>query len=62
MSNTMWVKCGPCAHVWIAMHLPMEMSKAATIMKRLCCPKCGETKKIYMAEKADIPSEEKLNG
>ena len=45
-----WVRCGDCEHRWIAVHLPMTIEKAATIMKRLICPKCAETGKIYMCE------------
>lgn len=30
-----------CRYVWIAVWLPMEMMRAATIMKSLHCPLCG---------------------
>jgi hypothetical protein len=48
--NVIWVRCGDCEHRWIAVHLPMTIEKAATVMKRLICPKCAETGKIYMCE------------
>lgn len=56
-TNLMWVKCGPCGHVWIALYLPMEATKAALCMKRIYCPVCAETKKVFMAQPADIPAE-----
>jgi hypothetical protein len=36
-----WAKCGACGHLWTICFLPMEMTKAATIMMRACCPMCG---------------------
>jgi hypothetical protein len=33
------VRCGNCGHVWVACWLPMEISKAATLMQR-GCPMC----------------------
>lgn len=54
-ANRLWVKCRPCGHVWAALHLPMEMTKAARCMKRIYCPACGETKQIFTADAGDIP-------
>lgn len=45
-----WVKCSPCGHIWAAAYYPCEMAKFAKIMKKIVCPKCGETKKIFMAK------------
>ncbi len=40
--------CHPCGHVWPALWTPLEMSKAAKLMKA-GCPKCGEPRKLYTA-------------
>ena len=51
----MWVNCKTCSHVWVALRLPMEMSKAAKIMTKLHCPNCGaDAKQIRVGKgKAD---------
>ena len=41
----MWVNCKQCDQVWVGLRLPMEMSKAAKIMIKLCCPNCGASAK-----------------
>ncbi len=48
-STTLNGRCGGCGHVFIVAHLPMDMEKAAGLMKRAACPKCGETKQIFCA-------------
>jgi ribosomal protein S27E len=45
-----WVRCGDCEHKWVAVHLPMTIEKVSVIMRRLICPKCAKTNKIYMCE------------
>lgn len=50
----MWVTCEPCKHTWIIAYLPMEMARAATLMKSARCPKCGEKNKIMVARDAEI--------
>lgn len=53
------VRCGDCDHRWVAVYLPMEMSKAAQIMKRACCPACGNaSNRIY----PDMPKAEPSHG
>lgn len=53
----LWVKCGDCSHVWVAVWLPMEMNKAARLMSRVSCPNCAApTKRVFVASAADIPS------
>jgi Zn finger protein HypA/HybF involved in hydrogenase expression len=37
----MWVNCKSCGHEWVALRLPMEMSKAAKVMIKLHCPNCA---------------------
>ena len=49
-SKEMWVLCGDCEHKWVAVHLPMTIGKVSVIMRRLICPKCAKTNKIYMCE------------
>ena len=39
--RAMWVNCKQCEHVWVALRLPMEMSKAAKVMIKLHCPNCA---------------------
>lgn len=46
----MRVRCGACHHTWVGLYLPMLLVKAATVMKRLSCPRCGETKRIFLYE------------
>lgn len=49
-----WVKCEPCGHIWAAAYWPMEVALFAKIAKRgSICPKCGETKRVYVAKQAD---------
>lgn len=50
-----WVKCGACSHHWIAMYMPMEVEKAALLMKRATCPMCGEAKRISFASGGHNP-------
>lgn len=51
-TDRMYVCCRDCTHVWIAMHLPMEMKKASKILKNLYCPACGAgSKTVVMASK-----------
>jgi hypothetical protein len=47
----MWVNCKQCEHVWVALRLPMEMSKAAKIMVKLHCPNCGADSKLIRVGK-----------
>ena len=49
-NKEMWVLCGDCEHKWVAAHLPMTIEKVSVIMRRLICPKCAKTNKIYMCE------------
>jgi len=30
-----------CGHIWIVAYLPMELEKAARLMKLAACPKCA---------------------
>lgn len=50
-SDRFHVSCGACQHVWIAAYLPMDMRKMATLMKGICCPRCAERKKVFVASK-----------
>lgn len=50
------VHCGGCRHEWAAAYLPMSMDKVATILGRVACPSCGETKRIYCGPAAREPS------
>lgn len=52
--SEMWVTHPPCQQTWIAAYLPMELSKAARLLKNTTCPRCGERKDIFMAKEADI--------
>jgi hypothetical protein len=42
-ANSLNGKCGSCAHVFVVAHLPMPLSKAASLAKRAACPSCAST-------------------
>ncbi|KKZ89019.1 hypothetical protein [Rhizobium phaseoli] len=48
MSNALYGKCPSCSQVFLVAKLPMQLAKAATLMKRAACPACGETKGITL--------------
>lgn len=48
-----WAKCGTCSHCWPICYLPMEVMKAAALMKSAACPSCGERKRITVAKQKD---------
>jgi hypothetical protein len=48
-----WGKCSKCLHCWAIAYLPMELGKAAKLMKAASCPKCGEHKGITVAKQND---------
>jgi len=51
-SSKMYLNCIKCDHVWVGLHLPMEMALAAKILKKIHCPKCGAAAKdVVMASK-----------
>ncbi|MEN5278888.1 hypothetical protein ABE527_18325 [Brucella sp. TWI432] len=41
-------QCGGCTHIWVVAYLPMELTKAATLMKNAACPNCA-SKSIFLA-------------
>lgn len=46
------VHCGDCGHEWTPVILPMEMAKAARVMRCARCPKCAATPtKIFCGPK-----------
>jgi hypothetical protein len=45
-----WAKCGACAHCWPVFYLPMDVEKAAKLMRHSICPNCGESKQIFVAK------------
>lgn len=48
-----WAKCWSCEHIWPAAYLPMEMAKAAKVLRAATCPKCGERKRVGVAKQDD---------
>ena len=44
-----WARC-ECGHTWVAAYAPMDLAKFAKVVGRATCPKCAETKKIYLAK------------
>jgi DNA-directed RNA polymerase subunit RPC12/RpoP len=46
--NTLNGKCGDCEKVFVVVHLPMPLDKAAKQMKAAICPHCASTK-IFVA-------------
>lgn len=59
MSNALYGKCHSCSEVFLVARLPMQLDKAAKLMKRAACPTCGETKGIKLATADDVRSFEK---
>lgn len=41
-------RCGACGHVWAVCYLPMQLDKAAALMKAARCPMCGGGK-VFVA-------------
>lgn len=35
-----------CMHRWIVAYLPMQLDKAARLMKRAACPKCAHERPV----------------
>lgn len=53
-SKGFWVKCGACAHCWVAAFYPgngLRFSRTARANSR-ACPKCGH-KKVWVAKQND---------
>lgn len=42
--NPVWVECDKCQHRFIGLYLPMALSDAANVMKRLTCPMCANSR------------------
>jgi hypothetical protein len=57
---TISARCQPCGFVWVVVHLPMDVVKAATAMSRATCPRCGETEQLFLAR--DVPDTETTSG
>lgn len=52
--EALMAECWTCGHVWPAVYLPMELTRAAIAMKRATCPMCGETgDNIHLAHESD---------
>ena len=50
--SKMYLNCVKCNHVWVGLHLPMEMSLAGKLLKKAYCVVCGaQSKDIVMASK-----------
>lgn len=47
-----WAKCSQCQHIWAAAYLPMNMTQAGEIFKRVRCPNCA-SKKVLVAKQDD---------
>jgi Zn finger protein HypA/HybF involved in hydrogenase expression len=61
-SKPFWVKCDDCSHTWSPLSLPMEMRKAAKIMKlHNKCPNC-RSKKVFVAKQTNGVLQEPANG
>lgn len=60
--NGFYGKCPSCNHVFLVAKLPMELGRAAQLMKRASCAMCGETKGILVANAADVAMVEATGG
>jgi Zn finger protein HypA/HybF involved in hydrogenase expression len=50
----MTVRCGSCQHEWVAMYLPMPLTKVVALMQAMYCPKCGQdSKSIFVKPEED---------
>lgn len=47
--------CQACGHVWVFAHVPCPLSVFVRQLKRAICPKCGETKRLFMYEPGSVP-------
>jgi len=48
MSDQVIVWCGKCRHEWTVAYLPMDASKLSKVVRMACCPKCAESKDIFI--------------
>ncbi len=39
--SPLWVQCLDCGHAWVALYAPMELGKAASLLRNLHCQNCG---------------------
>lgn len=46
--QTVTARCGDqaCGFEWVVCYLPMELDKAAMLMKRAACPKCAHERPV----------------
>jgi hypothetical protein len=58
MTDTLRARCSDdvCGHVWIIAYQPMEMTKAAALMKRAACPKCARIRPLMAGPTDEEPS------
>lgn len=54
-TDRVFVTCKPCSFTWVAMYLPMEISKAVKVMGAIRCPKCA-SKEIFAASEEEALS------
>jgi hypothetical protein len=54
----LWAKCRDCAHCWIVAYYPADMRLLGKVMKRACCPKCGDTKPLVAKQDNGVLLEE----
>lgn len=42
-----WARCEACDHRWVAVYVPMELSRFASVLKAMRCPMCASTSKRH---------------
>lgn len=47
-TDEFYVHCGDCAHEWVAIYLPIQLSLMARF-KNICCPKCA-SRKVFVGK------------
>lgn len=53
--------CSRCEHVWVICYLPMEVTKAAELMKRAACPMCA-CSSVFIPSEREIQQAGSVDG
>lgn len=59
--SNLYARCRKCDHRWLVVKTPMQLSKAAELMKRAACPACGDTKP-FAATSVDSQDDDNATG
>lgn len=45
--RAMWARCTKCAHKWIVVYLPIELTRFCAAVQTAHCPMCGSTVRAH---------------